>query len=78
MHIFEIGAGIVLALVALASMHEIGIVGLALIACAVIAGFALSAPTAAYGYLATNVIFLALKGKSHTCVFCVEKSEPNS
>jgi hypothetical protein len=62
MHIFEIGAGIVLALVALVSMREIGIVGLAFIACAVIAGFALAAPTGAYAYAATDVIFLALKG----------------
>ncbi len=61
MQIFAIGAGIVLALVALASVREIGIVGLAFIACAVIAGFALAAPTAIYAYVATNVIFLAVK-----------------
>jgi hypothetical protein len=72
MQVFEIGAGIVLALVALASMREIGIVGLVFIACAVIAGFALAAPAAAYAYGATNVIFLAVKA------FCVEKAEPNS
>jgi hypothetical protein len=42
-------------------LREIGIAGLAFIACAVIAGFALAAPTAAYAYGATNVIFLGVK-----------------
>jgi hypothetical protein len=57
---FALGAGIVLALVALASIDEIGIAGIAFVACAVVPGLWLMSWAAADAYGCTTVLFIAV------------------
>ena len=57
---FELGAGTVLALVALACIHEIGLVGIVFAACAVVPGLWLVGRAGAYGYGCTTVLFLVV------------------